>query len=206
MNICSCFFLVLISTACEGRDKHRNNLIRVMPWKGYCNILQPMSSASDAKSHGHWSKKTKLMEPPRTEPPKSMLHFHKFKVVQMILKLRCLLSNMASFHFWTSDCCLVDSVSILPKRTKTKTLEKQQTPVMQKKGYDFMPNSCDIDPSKVPIFPSKSCLPRYWSLHRRQAVDRPSCVRCNGLPLGLRAPDGSFLWDSEVKDNWEQVF
>lgn len=54
------------------------------------------------------------------------------EVVQMILKLRWFLSNVASFHFWTSDCCLVDSASILPKRTKTKTLEKQQIPVMQK--------------------------------------------------------------------------
>ena len=38
----------------------------------------------------------------------------------------------------------------------------------------------------------KTCLPRYWSLHRQQAVDHPSCVVATGCLWGFGHLTGRF--------------
>ena len=150
-----------------------------------------MSSASNAKSHGHWSKK-QTQGTPKNRAAQIYAALSP-KVYGSSWKwFKWFLSWDGSFPTWpafTSELLIAVLLIQSAKGTKTKTLEKQQT---QRKGHDFMPNSCDIDPSKVPIFPSKTCLPRYWSLHRRQAVDHPSCVVATGCPWGFGHLTGHF--------------
>lgn len=98
--------------------------------------------------------------------------------------------QLSLLNFWLLSCWFSQ---YLAKKNKNKDTRKTtNTSDAKRQGHDFMPNSCDIDPSKVPIFPSKTCLPRYWSLHRRQAVDHPSCVVATGCPWGFGHLTGRF--------------